>query len=372
MEKYDVVIIGGGASGCYLAMHLNKKLKVAVIDKNTTLAKKLLVTGNGKCNLTNKNVSSKYYNQNIDTFLERYSYNQTANFFSSIGIETYCDESGMCYPITNSAKSVVKAINNQLKHVRFFNETEFDNITKTQYGYVVETNINQIEAKAVVFATGNNQILEDLKQFNIQFKQFVPSLVALKTKQNTKVLDGVRVSNVKVTASCCKSVKTDYGEILFKDNGLSGICIFNLSCLFARNNNFDGKVIVDLLPQFTLEYTKKLILKNSKIFDSEEILTGIVDEKIAKYLLKNVKNENLANIIHNLEFDIKSCYQNNQVCSGGINLTELTENLESKRNNNLYFIGEICDVDGECGGFNLQWAWTSAKIVADDINKKTY
>ena len=372
MEKFDVVIVGGGASGCYTACLLNKNFKIAVVDANTTLAKKILVTGNGKCNLTNKNLSSKYYNQNIDNFLSKHTFNDTIKFFSDIGIETYCDEEGRCYPITNSAKSVVKAINNKLKHVHFFAEHQFLKIEQNNGLYNVITDKTTLNCKYVVVATGNYQTLENLTNLQIPSKPFIPSLVALKTKQNTKLIDGVRVNNVKAIAIQNNVEKTQIGEVLFKDNGLSGICVFNLSCLFARNNAFNGKVIIDLLPTISTEQTKKILIKNSKIFETEDILTGIVDEKLAKYILKLVEKDNLVDnlveILHNLTFDITDCYNNNQVKSGGVKLTALTQNLESINNTNLFFVGEVCDVDGECGGYNLQWAFTSSKIVADYIN----
>ena len=135
MQKFDVCIVGGGASGSVLAIMLAKKGKtVCVVDKFLEPAKKLLVTGNGRCNITNKNLDSKFYNQNIDCFLKDFGYAQIVNFFESIGIDLYADSEGRCYPISNSAKSVQVAIKNQfdLLGIKFVAETEVVDIEKNK------------------------------------------------------------------------------------------------------------------------------------------------------------------------------------------------------------------------------------------------
>jgi hypothetical protein len=249
---------------------------------------------------------------------------------------------------------------------------------------VVKTENDEFCSKNLVVACGCNQnILNLLKNFGVLQKPLVPSLVALKTVQNTKRLEGIRLSGVKVTAQCGKIKKTQFGEILFKNSGLSGICVFNLSTIFARQNSFVGKLIVDIFPNISKEKLASEISKNAQIFTStSEMLLGMLHKELAFEVLKRagINSEDLckrlmttqidkiADIIKNFEFDVCGYYDNNQVYCGGVELESLTQNLESKTTKKLYFCGEICNVDGECGGYNLQWAFSSASAVATAIN----
>lgn len=385
MDFFDVAIIGGGASGCVLACMLAKGgKKVCVVDKNQSLATKLLVTGNGRCNITNENMCSDFYNVNIDNFLKQFNQNHTKNFFAEMGIEIYADDEGRCYPISNTAKSVVFATNNSLQKnkVTSFCGEEVLDILKDKT-YQIKTNTQSICAKKIVFACGyNKNITNILDKQNITYKPFIPSLVALKTKQSTKRLDGVRLSNVLVNAVCGDKTKTQTGEVLFKKDGISGICIFNLSTMFARKNNFNGRVIVDIFPNIKQDKLQSILQSAKKTYQTvlELLLTNLHKEVAIEVLkqsglsqdmqTKDLTSQNIvtiANTIKNLTFDVVGCYDNNQVFSGGVDLNDLTGGLQLKSNKDFYFCGEICNVDGECGGYNLQWAFTSAYVVAQDI-----
>ncbi|MGN1212447.1 MAG: aminoacetone oxidase family FAD-binding enzyme, partial [Christensenellales bacterium] len=263
MKLFDVAVIGGGASGCVVAFLLAKNGKnVCVIDKNESLASKLLVTGNGRCNITNENMCSDFYNTNIDMFLKRFDNSNTKQFFADLGVEIYADDEGRCYPVSNTAKSVVFAINNALQNqsVTSFCGSEVLKVERQNSGYKITTQTNTINAKKIVFACGyNKNITNILNDLNIKYKNYTPSLVALKTKQSTKRLDGLRISGAKVTAVCDGIVKTQTGEVLFKKDGISGICVFNLSALFSRKNNFDGKIAIDIFPAFTQDYLQNIL-----------------------------------------------------------------------------------------------------------------
>lgn len=389
MEKYDFIIVGGGAGGSMCAINLAQKgYKILVVDKYLFPAKKLLVTGNGRCNITNNNVASKFYNQNIDRFLNRFGYEQTVEFFKSIGVETYADEQGRCYPITNSASSVVVAIKNQFSKLRieFAGGQEVVDLDKSSTGYTIKTLDNNYACNNVIFACGGNSISGCLSKLRQQIKSFMPSLCALKTIENTKSLAGVRVQNVLVKYQVNSIEKQEFGEILFKEQGISGICVFNLSCIGARSGNYNGKLTIDFLPQFSELELIKLIQKHTDIFiNPSDVLTGIVNEKVANEVLKRaninkntqknaINYENICKIAHIIKyFDLTICdaYDNNQVFSGGIDINSLNENLESKIYPNMFFCGEIVDVDGECGGYNLQWAFSSANAVCSKFNKKS-
>ena len=383
MKYYDNIILGAGASGCICAMTAGKRRKhVLLLDKNSKPAKKILVTGNGRCNITNNNMKSDFFNQNIDKFLEKFDEKRTLDFFDKLGLLCYHDEEGRFYPLSNSAKSVTDILGYGLNEagVEFQGDTTIVKIEKQDDKYAVFTDKGNFLCKKLVVSLGGNQI--DLIKDLCKTYPCSPSLVALKTS-STRNLSGSKISSclVTLTTSSGKTHK-QFGEVLFKDSGVSGICIFNLSATLARQNDFSGEISIDIFPDMTeqklvgiIKERKNLPRKINQIFDGlllpaigyeilnraklneSEMISSLNDEDIVK----------LVKIMKNLNFKIKGLYDNNQVFSGGIALEELNDNLMSKRNPNLYFAGEICDVDGTCGGYNLQWAWTSGRIVGDNL-----
>ena len=385
MEHFDIIILGAGASGCVASIIAGKKGKnVLLIDKLAKAGKKLLATGNGRCNLTNNNLypSKNFYNQNIDKYLKRFDNKQALNLFNDMGLIALPDEEGRVYPFSNSAKSVVEILNNQLikNNVSLSLSNEVVAVYKKEELFVVETIEGNFSCNKLVVCTGGKSV-EKISHLGIYFKPFVPSLVALKT-QSTRSLDGIKVANVKIEATCKGKTQSEVGEILFKDSGISGIVTFNISTLFARQDNFNGELKIDLMPQLTFEglkhflrVRKKLDVKISHYFDGlfvqqlgYYILSGAkIDEQKSCALLTEQEIEKLAFAIKNLTLNVKGHYDNNQVYSGGVKLDDLTDNLESKKIKNLYFCGEVCDVDGICGGYNLQWAWTSGYIVGESL-----
>ena len=379
MQNFDVVIIGGGASGCMAALNTKNK-SVAIIDAGKVLAKKIMATGNGRCNLTNMEVTSKYFNQNIDDYLNKFNNEDTISFFESLGLEIYADEEGRVYPVSNSAKSVLDVINLALKNkITPILEQKVIDIKKDGAKFKIITDKDMFLSNKVVVATGGNTMLSIVKNMGIVVKDFVPSLVALKCSE-IKDLNGIKLSNVNVTLKTNGMGKSEIGEILFKDGGISGIVIFNLSTLFARNNNFNGEVQIDLFPKLTKEELFKKIEKRKSLnVQLDKIFTGLFLPALSNEIFKkskintNINSNRLSNediiklvdTIKNLTYKVNGCFDNNQVFSGGVKLDCLDKNLQSKIVPNIYFCGEICDVDGVCGGYNLQWAFTSGKIVGD-------
>ena len=380
MKHYKVVILGCGASGAMCALSA-KCDNLAVIDANVSPAKKILVTGNGRCNLTNINPSHEAYNQNIDKYLNKFGIEDTLAFFQSIGLEYCHDEEGRVYPLSNTAKSVQDVINNALQNkVDFYLGQYVTEISKVSKGFIVVTDKEKFECNKLVIATGGNSIVNSLVNLGVNFKPFTPSLVALKC-DNIDGLNGVRVPYVKVTANDLDGNSVSkYGEVLFRDNGLSGIVIFNTSTLFARKGIFSGNVSIDLLPNLsTNELLKKIQNRKNINKDINKLFVGMFHNAVANEIFKQAKiNTNcnvlseddvnkLAFVIKNLSYTVTGHLDNNQVFSGGVCLDALTDNLMSKSMPNLYFTGEVCDVDGVCGGYNLQWAWTSGHIVGEAL-----
>lgn len=374
-----IAIIGAGASGLVAGLFASKN-NVTIYCADEKIGKKILVTGNGRCNLTNTQGFDTAYNQDVSKFFEKISNLDIIKFFNNLGLEIYVDEEGRVYPLSNSAQSVVEVLTNALAKDNVNIKFEKVEDIKIDNRFNVITNLSNEEYDKVIIATGSENVLLD--KMKIKYKPFSPSLVALKTKENTKELSGLRLTNVKVTLDVDNKKYTEFGEVLFKDKGLSGICIFNISAYLARKNNFNAKIYIDLLPKFTYENVVIMLTNRLKLNfkNISEFMTGLFNKKINKYLLKNLnldeqKNikelnsniiEKIAKIIKNLPFNVVGYYENNQVKSGGVRLCDLTENCEYKDIKNLYFIGEVVDVDGLCGGYNLSWAFVSAMLAGED------
>ena len=269
----------------------------------------------------------------------------------------------------------------QLKNkVSFFADHKVIEIKRQKGDFVIVTENDDFVAKKIVIATGGGTLENVIKSLGIDFKTFIPSLVALRSS-NVRDLNGIKLANVKVTATT-KGGRTasEVGEVLFKESGLSGIAIFNLSALFAREGMFLGIIKIDLLPNMNEKQLTELLMARRNIdVNVDKFFVGMFQNAVANEIfiqskLNTNKNsakltdneiKNLVKTIKGLSFDVVDCYNNNQVFSGGVNLNELDENLMSKKLPNLYFTGEVCDVDGVCGGYNLQWAWTSGAIVGE-------
>ena len=216
----------------------------------------------------------------------------------------------------------------------------------------------------------------------VEIKPFVPSLTALKCN-DVKDLNGVKVSNVKVTVTNKSGdSNSEVGEVLFKDRGLSGIVVFNLSTIFARSGEYKGSVEIDLMPNLSIDdLCKKLAKRKLLNCNLDKFFVGMFVNSLANEIFRqckmntNIKSNKLtdeqililAKTIKNLKYNVVDAYDNNQVFSGGVKLDDLSDSLEHKQIPNLYFTGEICDIDGVCGGYNLQWAFTSGKIVGDSL-----
>ncbi len=387
MKNFDIVILGSGASGVMCAISASEKGKsIALIDKNKSPAKKLMATGNGRCNLSNTicTPSVNYYNRNIDKFLQKFSPFDAIKFFESLGLCCYHDDEGRVYPLSNSAKSVIDILCNKLEkceNISVFNEKIIQKVEKFGEKFKIICEDEIFIANKLVVATGGNTF-NLVQDFGVKIVSSTPSLCALQTKESTKLLNGIRLSPMRVIAECDGQRYQENGEVLFKECGLSGIAIFNASCIFARKGNFCGKISLDIMPNIKIENLivklkerRALNVKVSKFFEGM-LVNGLAyllfercktNENRMSYEISDKEIEMFAKNIKNLQFEVCGFYDNNQVFSGGVDLSELTCNLQHTKHKNLFFCGEICDVDGLCGGYNLQWAWTSGYIVGKSL-----
>ena len=378
MTTFDVAIIGAGASGLFCANNLNENLKIALIEKEPRVGKKILATGNGKCNLTNLNMSSDFFNQNIDKFLKRFDEKQTLQTFHDLGLLAYADDEKRVYPLSNSANSVLDVLRLPLEekqNLQLFLENKVESIVKKNDCYeLLLKNGEKLFSKNIIISTGNYDE-KLLKSLDEKFIPFQKSLCALNTKFPNKGLNGIRVDNVCAKLEMGENFFVEFGEILFKENSISGILIFNLSAPMARAGDYNHKVVLDLLPTINDCELEDILNNRAKHLSGEHLLTGILHSALARNIIekcdfdtKNIKK--IVKTIKKYEIFTTSPVDNNQVLSGGIDLKSLDDNLQSNQNKGLFFIGECVDVDGICGGYNLQWAWTSAKIVANFLNEK--
>lgn len=389
--KVDVAIIGGGASGIIAAIFAARGgAKTAILEKNPRIGKKILSTGNGRCNFTNSDISTKNYNSDfVQCALEKFSSKDTVEFFEELGLLSKEEAEGRIYPLSGQATAVLDVLRLELERLKVQILSEFDaaDITKNGDSFAIKSQKGDVcHAKSVIVATGGMAAPKTgsdgsgyklLKKLGHTAGKLVPALVQIKT---TRGIQGVRAQG-RVTLENGKSA---VGEIQFTNNGLSGIPVFGL----AKYAGAGQSVSLDMLPDYTLDEVVS-ILKKRPAQTMETYLIGVLNKTLAQVLLKECnisplsrKSETLsdseiriiAEKIKNWKFEISGImpWDNAQVTSGGIDLSLVNpETMESKIVKNLYITGELLDIDGDCGGFNLQWAWSSGAVAGGEAAKCT-
>ena len=406
-----IIIIGGGVAGIVAAIKAkNDNNEVIVLEKNKTCLKKLLITGNGHCNYFNDDYNYKhYYSSNLELvpkIITDESKTMLMDFYQSIGLVPRI-KNGYYYPYSNQAYAVANALIKEanIKGVKIVNEVEVLNI-KMADKFIIETNIENYVADRVVIATGSKAYPKTgstgdgyrfAKILNHTVNNVYPALVQLITDDKyLHELDGVR-NDTKVTLLIDnKPIKEEIGELQFTNYGLSGICIYNLTLAINKylEDNKDVKIKLNLLHGLNINNEFDLdnyLTKQNEILTDRtlvELLEEILNYKIVNALFKKLKIDNnikyneinsdskskLLNSLVNLEVKVVGTkdFDASQVCSGGISLTELNlDTFESKLVKGLYFVGELVDITGECGGYNISFAVLSglkAGINIGDIN----
>ena len=365
-----ILIVGAGASGIVAAINYKRNHKndeVLVIERLDSSLKKLLASGNGKCNLGNSNIDYSLYNNPAfaESIIKGYDYKK---FFSSISIETKTF-GDLAYPVSESAVSVKEALLNSAKNLGI----SVKNAEKL-VDFAVKDKIEVITDKAkysvdkLYLAGGlksspklgsDGSVLDVLAKHGYKIKSPEAGLCPLYTKEKTKLVDGIRVKSTVSLFKNGKLIHKEDGEVLFKEHGLSGIVIFNTTSIISRGPKQGYKISLDLLPDFSLEYLKNY----RKSHKFSELLLAFLNPKLSKYLTERFANEDqVFAALKNLEFTFEKSYgfDYSQVSVGGIDVSEVDEKLMSKREKNVYIIGELIDIDGPCGGYNLTWAFASA------------
>lgn len=401
-----VVIIGAGASGLITSIYAKKNNNdVLVLEKNEKMGKKILVTGNGRCNYWNQDQDlSHYHSKNkevLDKIINEENKKEIVSFFESIGIIPKI-KNGYYYPSSNQASSIRDALLLQAKllGVKFLNETDAIDVEKKDNQFIITTNKEKITADKIVLATGSYAAVKEevngyllARKFNHTIIDVVPALVQLKAQEKfLKAWSGIRCDASIRLYENNEFIKEETGEIQLTDYGISGICTFNLSHIVSRgiHNKKKEHVVIDFLPLVdvnSIEEFMKWIDKRNKVLENRnviELFDGILNHKLITVLLnrceinhtkhwnnlnRNEKYE-LAKNIKSFHLDIigTNPYIKAQVCSGGVCLEEIDPNtFQSKKEKGLYLVGEILDVDGDCGGYNLSFAWISGMKCGRNI-----
>ncbi len=404
-----ICVIGGGASGLVAAIFAKRNgHDVTILEGNNECGKKLQITGNGRGNYFNSNMALNYYNsQNIDLLENIVNPENIAkinNFFKEIGLVANIKD-GYYYPNSNQAISIKSVLLNEIKYlnIKIVYNHLVTNIKKDNNLFCITTNQGDFIADKVIIATGSKSypktgstgIGYDLaKNFNHTIIPVLPALVQLKGQDSFyKEWSGIRTTvNLKLYENN-QYIKQENGEIQLTDYGISGICVYNLSSLVARGlyKNKREVIHINFLPFLNFDNAMELldwfekratVIKNRTI---SELFDSLLNYKLVNVFLKVLKiaknkhwfdltkNEKLSlcKMLIDYEFIVTetNSFDHAQVCSGGIPLSEInTKTMESLKVKNLYFTGEILDVDGQCGGYNLGFAWLSGMLAGENIN----
>ena len=381
-----IIIIGSGASGLAAGISLLRcGYDVTILERNNISGKKLLLTGAGRCNFFNSDQNIVHYHSNDKDILAKIitsdNIRLVEDFITSLGIIPKVKD-GYYYPFANQAYNMKELLE----------RTYLDLGGKIKYNYLVE----KIEKKNSLFLVNDNISCDKLilatgskaykmtgsdgigyqlaKKFNHHIVKVLPSLTSLITREKIN-LKGVRVDAKVTLYEDGVKVREELGQVQFTDYGLSGICIFNLSYYAVKGLNKNKKevITIDLMP-----FMDKVSFKNKKVYD---LLLGFLPNKMIDYILKtldiskdvyyedlsNDKKQELTKILKEMEFNITSYkeFDFSQVCSGGVSLREINPlTMESIFVKNLYIIGELLDVNGDCVGYNLTFAFLSGILTS--------
>lgn len=408
-----VVIIGGGASGLAAAVTAAARgADVTILEHKDRVGKKILMTGNGKCNLTNLNdYHGKYYGEDIErieAILKQFTPHDTIAFFQSLGLYTKEKRDGGIYPVSEQASAVLDVLRLSCEHyhVKILTDCEPVKITPAKSGGSVwyrwqKTEKKQVAYDYLILATGGQaaptsgsdgsgyQLAGALGHHVIEP---LPALVQLRCEGNYfKSVSGVRAQSQLTLYIDGMRFAQEEGELQLTDYGISGIPVFQFSRLVARALHEKKKceVHINFLPFLTQEEVTQL-QQNYRQYSyksTEEFLSGLVHKKIAALVCKSQKlkpgvllRDVPAKTVHQCLQELKDWvvnvnavnpFENAQVSCGGVPLSEVTDKMESCICPHVYLTGELLDCDGICGGYNLQWAWATGVLAGRAVSERT-
>lgn len=370
-KRCHIAIVGAGASGLFLAKKLseNQDIEITLFEKNKHVGAKVRASGGGKANLFNRNICPEHYNhpEFIAQLLQHYTPEQLDTQFADWGLVTVTDEEGRVYPATQFSQTVVDVLT-QIASNRVRTETEY-NVQQIDYqNNKWKINDYPIAFDILVLASGSpaGMIPKNQRGYNAYLESILlknnplqSSLAGFTLKDYPKSLSGCRTKAIVSLYQGKRLIHKEFGEITFKDDGLSGIVVMNLSAHYRRLPSAQNCRI-----EINLTYWDENFDTESYLHHNQSV-TGILHPKLAAYYQLHPFP------IHQLAFPIEDTYpiEGAQVCHGGIDLSEIDEHFAAKRYPNLYFLGEMLDVDGICGGYNLFFAFASAALAATNLQQ---
>ena len=410
-QVFDTVVIGGGASGLTAAIFAARRgCRVLVLEQKDKLGKKIYATGNGKCNFTNKDWQASYFRGSdfslAEPVLRSFSLEDTLAFFKEIGVYPK-ERNGYYYPASEQAASVADSLSREAKRLgaecltgvkvsRVYCEKP-DNMQTEGNVFVAETDNSVYCAKSMVLATGGKASPAHgsdgsgypfAKSFGHTVIPPLPAIVQLKADGKFfKTLAGVRTDG-RVTLHIGKETYSEEGELLFAAYGLSGIPVMQVSryASVALAKKMPVTAELDLFPALAeSELTEDIVRRFRRMKDNtaEEALAGLCNHKLNFVMLQlcgleptkragSYGKKDAAALAEKIKrFTVKitdtNGFEQAQACTGGVPLAELTESMESKLVPGLFVTGELADIDGTCGGYNLQWAWSSGAVAGKKI-----
>lgn len=389
-----IAVIGGGASGMTAAISAARcGGEVTIYERFDRVGKKILATGNGRCNLTNINADICNYH-GADTEFIRYTLNsfwvkESLAFFKELGLLYKAEDDGKVYPYSNVAASVLDVLRLELERlgVKFEYQFEAKSVRKVKNEFIIESYTGSTAAadRVIVAAGGkaspalgsNGSGYPILESFGHRLTELNPSLVQIKLKNNPfKSLNGLKVDAV----ISLKNGTENKGEVLFTDYGISGPAVFEISGSVGKEPS--AQITLDLMKEYSKEEVFEILKHHRKVFRVvDELFCGIFAKRIGQVIVKNSIDCKLNADIKTLtDSDLKKIsdtvkaftvvadgtmsWNNAQVTAGGIEVSGFNpKTFESKFAEGLYATGEVLDIDGDCGGYNLQWAWSSGYIA---------
>lgn len=414
-SKKHVIIIGGGASGMIAAISAKRQgAEVTILERNPRVGKKILTTGNGRCNFSNINATvENYYGNNpkfIYNVLSQFSFADTINFFEELGIAHKIEDLGKVFPMSDQASSILDVLLYELNRedINIICNAYVKDIIKNNNKFSIKLEDGTIhKGDSVIITTGGKAMTSsgsDGNGFELSARlghaitHIFPALVQLKLEgQYFKQIQGVKIVGTAEILYNNKSILKDRGDILFANYGISGPPILQTSRKAGEllNENKEAILKISIIDTMSKEELKNLISKRFKNSPNKTIefsLVGLINKRLIPVLLKEAgikdlrclvanislkEQENIINILTDWRFKIIGTkgWNSAQVTAGGVDTREINQStMESKLVKGLFFAGEVIDIDGKCGGFNLQWAWSSGfvagKNAAKDIRYK--
>ncbi len=403
MKKSNIFVIGGGASGILAAIVAKRNgSNVTILEKNPRIGKKILATGNGRCNYTNIKVDKDAYNHPdfVHAVLNQFSVSDAIGFFEELGIAPKIEDYGRAYPLSEQASSIIDVFLYELHRleIKIITEVVVNSIEKKGNKFNISTSSNQhYQADKVIIATGGKAMPSTgsdglgypiARKLGHHVTTIFPALVKLTLESPyLKQLDGVKISSRVQLLNRNQIVQEEFGDILFTKYGISGPTILDISrkaneLLNQKDSPIINVILIDSIPR------KEIEIRFQKFSDKpvDFSLIGLINKRLISALIKeagiNKQNtlisdldyseiQKIISLLYNWEFRVTGSkgFEDAQVTAGGIDVNEInSQTLESKLVSGLYFTGEVLDIDGLCGGYNLQWAWSSGYVAGKNAS----